>query len=210
MSEPGRKRLPLRWLTLAEIVGVIALAIAGLSYWDSHRDRQAQEQREDAADRQHAADAKAQAAREQAETAARAQKLTFLLTGTPNGPGDRIALQPAHGEQVVQTQTLWFPIVVRADKVETTGNPRIEAGWLEAGLRKAGGKAQAGRVPVAIETRFIEDGETKTDRSLYSVGYSFRGRLVGGPKLQLDGLSFVRRSVTGDLQAATDGMWIAR
>ena len=210
MNEPGRKRLPLRWLTLAEIVGVIALAIAGLSYWDSHRDRLAQEKREAVADRERAAQAKAQGARERAESAARVQKLAFLLTGTPDGAGDRIALQPAHPEQVVQTQTLWFPIVVRADRVETTGNPRIEAGWFEAGLRKAAGKAQQGRVPVAIETRFIEDGETKTDRSVYAVGYSFKGRLVGGPKLRLDGLSLSRRNVSGDPQAAADGMWIAR
>ncbi|MDB5456033.1 MAG: hypothetical protein JWP92_1618, partial [Caulobacter sp.] len=39
MSETSRKRLPLRWLTLAELVGVAALVIAGLGFWDSHRER---------------------------------------------------------------------------------------------------------------------------------------------------------------------------
>ena len=43
MSNAPRKRLPLRWLTLAEIVGVAALAIAGLGYWDSHRERRQQD-----------------------------------------------------------------------------------------------------------------------------------------------------------------------
>ena len=39
METPPKKRLPLRWLTLAEIVGLAALVIAGLGYWDSHRER---------------------------------------------------------------------------------------------------------------------------------------------------------------------------
>ena len=50
---PPKKRLPLRWLTLAEIVGVAALAIAGLGYWDSHRERLQQDQDRVAAERRH-------------------------------------------------------------------------------------------------------------------------------------------------------------
>jgi hypothetical protein len=41
MSQEGgrKKRAPLRWLTLAEFVGILAVAIAALGYWDSHRER---------------------------------------------------------------------------------------------------------------------------------------------------------------------------
>ena len=46
---PRKKRLPLRWLSLADLVGVAAVAIAALGYWDAHCER-AQTDRERAAD----------------------------------------------------------------------------------------------------------------------------------------------------------------
>ena len=36
---PTERRRRLRFLTLAELVGIAALVIAGLGYWDSHRER---------------------------------------------------------------------------------------------------------------------------------------------------------------------------
>lgn len=197
MSE--KKRLPLRWLTLAELVGVAALVIAGLGYWDAHRER-TQSDRE-----------RADAAREQ--KAERALKQSFLMLGTPDKDGAKVRLGTVHPEQVIQTQTLWFPAEVRADSVETTGNPRVEAGWIEDGLRKAvakaGGKSKRGRLPVAVVTTFIEDGQTRTDRAIYQLGYSLHPRVLLGARVELEGLTLARRGVTGDLQAAANGMWTA-
>lgn len=197
LSDSPRKRLPLRWLSLAEIVGVVAVVVAVLGYWDSHRER-TQESRE-----------KALAARErQVEARANALKQSFLMTGTLEGSGDRIRLASQRPEQVIQTQTIWFPKEVRAASVETTGNPRLEVGWVEDGLRK--GKTKEGRVPVGVLTVFIEDGLTKTDRAVYQVGYSLHGRTLRKDEVDLDGLSLARRDVTGDLQAAADNLWAAR
>jgi len=194
-----KKRLPLRWLTLAELVGVAALVIAGLGYWDAHRER-TQSDRE-----------RADAAREQ--KAERALKQSFLMLGTPDKDGAKVRLGTVHPEQVIQTQTLWFPAEVRADSVETTGNPRVEAGWIEDGLRKAvakaGGKSKRGRLPVAVVTTFIEDGQTRTDRAIYQLGYSLHPRVLLGARVELEGLTLARRGVTGDLQAAANGMWTA-
>jgi hypothetical protein len=89
-----------------------------------------------------------------------------------------------------------------------TGNPRLEVGWVEEGLRKA--KTKEGRVPVGVLTVFIEDGQTKTDRAVYQVGYSLHSRTLRKAKVELDGLSLARRGVTGDLQAAADTLWAAR
>ena len=183
---PPKKRLPIRWLTLGEILGVAAVAVAGLSYWDAHREHVA-------ADQAH-----------QAEIAGRQ---AFLMTGSVADHGGALRLTAAHPEQVIQTQTVWFPHALRGDSVETTGNPRIEAGWIEDGVRKAAGKAKAGRLPVAVQTVFIQDGETRTDRALYEVGYTLHPRLILGDKLDLEGLSLARRGVSGDLQAAADRMW---
>jgi len=186
MSDAPRKRLPIRWLTLGEFVGVAALVIAALGYWDAHRER--------------AAEAKAQ----QAQAAEMALKQTFLMTGAVDGAGDEVRLTSVNGDQVIQTQTVWFPKAVRADSVETTGNPRLEAHWIDEGLRKAAGKSKQGRLPVGVETSYIEDGQTKTDRSIYELGYSLRARFLQPDRVQLEGLSLARRGVTGDLQAAAD------
>ena len=204
---PPKKRPPLRMLSLAEIVGVAALVIAGLGYWDSHRERVQQDQeRAKAEAAQRRADAergKVQAQAAQQEAA----KHALLLIGAPaNG---ELRLQPTRPEQVIQTQVLWFPSNVRVDSVSTTGNPRIEAGWIEDKLRRAATAADH-QVPVAIETTFIEDGQTRTDRSLYMIGFSLRGRLVGGPKVVFEGLSLASHGVSGGLQAAANDLWINR
>jgi hypothetical protein len=191
-------KLPIRWLTLAEIVGVAALVIAGLGYWDNHRERIQ-------TDRERAAESRER----QAQARVSALKQTFVLTGSPSEPGDRIRISTVHPEQVIQTQELWFPAAVRADSVKTTGNPRIEAGWI-ARVAKADGKNKSGRVPVGVLTVFIEDGQTKTDRSVYYVGYSRQPRMLRADKISLEGLSLARRGVAGDLQKAADALWAAR
>ena len=84
MSDAPRKRLPIRWLTLGEFVGVAALVIAALGYWDAHRER--------------AAEAKAQ----QAQAAEMALKQTFLMTGAVDGAGDEVRLTSVNGDQVIQ------------------------------------------------------------------------------------------------------------
>lgn len=197
---PRKKRLPLRWLSLAELVGITAVVIAGLGYWDTHRER-AQTDRERAAE----------AREKQAEAKAGALKLSFLMTGTPEGDGERLRLATVHSEQVIQTQAVSFPAEIRGDAVQTTGNPRIEAGWFEGGLDRAlrarDDKRHQGRLPVGIATTFIEDGQTKTDQAIYLIGYSTHPRVLRSDKVEMEGLSLVRRGVGGDLQAAVDGLW---
>ena len=204
MSESGRKRLPLRWLTLGEIVAIVGLTIAALGYWDAHRDRVA-------TDAEKASAAREQKAQAQAAAKAGALKQSFLMTASPQGGGDLLRLTSVHPDQVIQTQALSFPAAIRPDAVQTTGNPRLESGWIEDGLARAlkarGDKSLKGRVPVGIVTTFIEDGETKTDRAVYLVGYSLKPRVLRAAKVQLEGMSLIRRGVDGDAQAAADGVW---
>ena len=204
MSETPKpkKRLPIRWLTLAEVVGLVAVVIAGLGYWDAHRGRALEERERAAAERERKAEARAGAL-----------KQTFLMTAAPQDSGDWLRLTSVHSDQVIQTQSLTFPTEVRADPVETTGNPRIEAGWFGAGLAKAekargrGGKVARGRLPVGIVTVYVEDGQTKTDRALYLLGYSLHPHVLRADRVELEGLSLVRRGVGENVQAAVDGLW---
>ena len=202
MSEgPPRRRLPIRWLTLAETVGILALIVAGLGWWDNHRERVEQDSERAAAARTQAVQARREAARS-----------TFLLVGELGDDGQRLRLRSAHADQVIQTQTLVFPAAVRGDTVETTGNPRIDRSWLEDGLKKADRdrKADPGeerRVPVGVVTTYVEAGEMKTDRSVYVVAYNLKNRLLRGSTVKLEGVSLLRRGVNGDLKAAVEAAW---
>ncbi len=202
-DDARRKRLPLRWLTLAEFVGVVAVVIAALGYWDNHRER-AQAQRD-----------KVSEARERAaEARAGALKQTFLMTGSPEAAGERLRLASTHPDQVIQTQAISFPSEVRGDGVQTTGNPRIEAGWFEGGLDKAlkahGDKRRSGRLPVGVVTTFIEDGQSKTDQAVYLLGYSLHPRMLRSDKAEMEGLSLSRHVAGPGLQAALDAAWAQR
>lgn len=196
--QPAPRRFRFTWLTLGELVGVVALVIAGLNFWESHREHVREDRLQAASDRR----------------AVVAQAL--LLTGAADGSGDRLRLQPARAGQVIQSQIVVLPTEVRTDAVSTTGDSRIERGWLEAGVRAAreriGDASAPGdrRLPVGLETVYLADGEAHTDRAIYDVGYLLQPRLIGGAKVQLEGLSLVRRGVNGDLRARVDAVWAAR
>ena len=183
---PAAKRRRLRWISLAELIGVLALLISAASYWDAHRDR----------------------VRAEAPTPAK-HLPPLLLTGTADVSRDALALKPASGDAVVQTQTLTFPAAVATDPVETTGNPRLEAGWIADGLRKAlPSRAGRGpRLPVGIVTTYVLDGDTRTDVALYDVGYSFRDRMLRSRLVELEGITLVRHLPMAQLKAAVEARW---
>jgi hypothetical protein len=181
------------WITLGEVIAVLGLAVAILSLWDSHQER-AREDRERAA-----------AARQAAGAA------VFTLRAEVEADGQRLRIAPVHDDAVIQSQTLVFPAKVRADPVRTTGDARIEAGWIEAGLRKVAPKTGHGdggdlSVPVGVATTYLVDGQTLTDQSIYLVGYTLKPRLLLGAKVELQGLSLARRGVAGDLRAKVEAM----
>ena len=188
MSEPPdtpaeAKRRRLRLISIAELVGVLAVGISALSYWDAHRERVA-------------AQAPAPAA-------------PLLLTATADAEGTRLVLRPARGESVIQTQTLTFPEALRSDPVETTGNSRIEASWIEAGLRRAvDDEAGTPRIPVGIVTTFENGGDIKRDAALYDVGYNFHQRLLRSRTVQLEGITLVSRVPAEKLKAAVEARWM--
>ncbi len=183
-----------RWATIGEVVGVCALMIAGLGYWDAHRERG-----------QEAARRTAEARREQARTA-------LVLTGEAQADGSRITLSTLGAGQAVQSQRYLFPKPVLGHPMEVTAaRPQIALAWFDGGLKVAvGGSTGEGVLPVGVVTRYIEDGEPREDRSLYAAGYAVRkAGLFGGRKATLLGLSLQKRGVSGDLQAAVEAAWKA-
>lgn len=187
-----------RWITVGEIVGVCALGVALLGYLDSRRERQ-----------------ETRVERTQ-ETKVQAARAALVLTAQASQDGARLTLSPMRPGQAVQSQRYLFPQAVLDHPMEVAAaQPQIDRAWIAAGLvraaKAAGGPASGeGALPVGVDTTYVEDGETRVDRSLYRLGYRVeRGGLFAGPKVVLQGLSLERRAVGGGLQPAVEARWKA-
>ncbi len=188
------------WITVGEVVAVLGLGLAGLNYWENHRDRE-------------------QTERQEAEKARTQSRSVFVMRGEADKDGERVMLEPTNPAQVIQTQRYLFPTaVLDRGKEIGAGRLQIDLAWFEDGLktslkaaRKTGAPLPKGeaRLPVGVITSYVEDGETRTDRSIYRIGYTAEPGLLGAVKLRLLGATLVRRGVTGDLQAAVDAAWRA-
>jgi hypothetical protein len=188
------------WLTVGEVVAVAGLALAALNYWDNRHDR-------------------AQAEREQAQARPRAKVPAFVMRGGVDEHGERVLLEPVDQGQVIQSQRYLFPSAVLDHAKEIgAGRPQVALAWFDDGLkrelkaaRKAGAPLPQGEaaLPIGVVTTYVEDGDLRTDRSLYRVGYAASPGLLGAVKLELQGVSLIRRGVTGDLQGAVDAQWRA-
>ncbi|MGZ8283397.1 MAG: hypothetical protein ACXWUN_10675 [Allosphingosinicella sp.] len=195
-AEAARTRR--RWLTLAEILGVAAVLISGLTLWNNYQQRTGEE-------------ADKAAERRQAQAAAQA----LLLRGTADRAGRRIDIAPADSAQTIQDQRILFPTALGVDPVETVSEPRIESGWFARALLRLRGEAAAGsgdaRLPVAIETSFFSDGTLHRDVALYDLGYRIEeGGLLEGDDVRLRGLARVEPVAPARARARHDARWRSR
>ena len=185
-----------RWITLGEVLAVLAVLISGLTLWNSWSERR---------DNQIAKSSDAERASSQAAT--------LVLTAADSGKSV-LALKPASDAQSVQSQKILFPSALGAAPAQTTGEPRIEAAWFDHKLIKARELAHLPdnsrgdeRLPVAIVTRFLVDGAAHEDVALYDIGYTRFGKTLSGHDVSLRGLSLVARMKAGSAQAKLDSRW---
>jgi hypothetical protein len=182
------------WLTVSEIVGVLALVIAGLNFWESRR--------------QHAEDVAKEQARIQAAVA-------FVAVGEADAEGRAIDLKPLKSVQAIQSERYDFPREILDHPVDITAErPRIQADWIAGGLKRALDAAHArstgeARLPVAIETSYVEEGDTHSDVSLYRIGFAWKRGFLGGWQIRLQGIALYRRNLDGDPVKAADARWTA-
>jgi len=191
-TQAEQKRQRRFWLTVSEVVGVLALGVAGLNFWESHHEHVAAEHHE-------AAQAQAQAA--------------FVMTGVADAAGEKIMIDPLKSAQAIQSQRYVFPAAILNHEMEVSAaQPQIDAAWIAAGLRKSLDAAHVkdageARLPVGVITTYVEDGDTRTDSSIYLVGYAYHPKFLAGMKITLQGLSLDRRGVKGDLRAEVNDRW---
>jgi hypothetical protein len=189
--EPSVRRRGRLWLTIGEVAAVVGVLIAGLNYWDSHREHVEETKR----------------------AIAPVAGPAFVLEASPVEGGRRLALKPVEPRHVIQSQHYIFPRDVLGHAVDlTAAAPRIDASWIAPGLNKALDAAHVrktgeARVPVAMVTTFLQDGEVRQDRSVYLIGYAWRGHFLGGREIVLQGLALQHRAASGDLQADVDRVW---
>jgi hypothetical protein len=185
-----------RWITLGELLAVVAVIISALTLWNSWSER-----------------SESRATKSAEERRASMRASTLILTAA-RVSASRLVLKPASSEQSVQSQTISFPTALGLAPAQTTGEPRIEASWFERPVKRA--RARAGlpddsrgdeRLPIAVTTRFVVDGEAHEDVALYDVGYTISGRWLVGHSIALRGLSLVSRMKNGDAQAILDERW---
>lgn len=185
-----------RWITLGEILAVIAVTISALTLWNSWSER---------------SESKAAKSAEVKQTSAKAARL--VLVAGKSGTRE-LALRPASAEQSVQSQRILLPSALKVAAVETTGEPRIEVSWFESALIRAREAAHLPddsrgdeRLPVAIVTRFLAGGNPHEDVALYDIGYTVRGRLLSGHSVTLRGVSFVSRVKPGSASSKLEERW---
>lgn len=188
-----------RWITLGEVLAVLAVLISGLTLWNSYSERSATE---------------TERAEEKQKQAAVSRTLLLKATGS----GKRLGLAAHDPAQAIQSQTIAFPTALGGASIETLIEPRIEAGWVKRAAKKAreaasdvGKISGDARLPIAITTRFVSGGESYTDTGIYDVGYKYDdGGLLGGSEVELRGLSLVERVEAGRAAARLDALWKGR
>jgi len=185
-----------RWITLGEILAVIAVLISGLTLWNSYSERSATE---------------AERAAEKKQQAAKSQALVLKAEGGRK----RIKLSAIDPGHALQSQSIAFPSSLGIDPIEGLVEPRIEAGWIKDAAKKAreagsGGRQEGdARLPVSIATRFVSGGQTYSDIAIYDVGYRRESGLLGS-EVDLLGLSLVERVSAKDAAARLDAIWRGR
>ncbi len=179
-----------RWITLGEVLAVVAVLISAATLWNSYSERKSAEAERSAAAQKE----------ERTETA-------LVLRARAEDEGRKLALEPVASDQVMQSQRLVFPSKLGLKPIETAGDARVEARWIADALKKVEAeRSTAGdlRVPVAIVSRFTGKSEVRQAAALYQLAYAREGHLLGGSSVRLRGLSLVERIRTNEAQAAAD------
>lgn len=181
-----------RWLTLAEVVAIAGVVIAGLTLWNNWQGREA--------------DQTARAEQQASATSAAHAGTLVTLHATVRDDGARLALSdPAH---TIQNIEIRFPSALDVSPQSSTLSPAIEASWFADALLKAasaGSADQQGRLPVLIAADYWDGGDHLSDSAIYDIVWQTHGRLLRGRVLRLRGIVLERRH--GATQAAVDARW---
>ena len=177
-----------RWVTLAEVVAVLGVLIAALTWWQGWSDRRANQAEKTAT------------AAEQAKERGRVD-----LSATVHDDGRELLLADAAHE--ISDATITWPTALASGVERPAGDPVVAVAPVEAALLKAsdgGADDRTGRVPVLITVTFLDGDARRTASGTYDVIWRTQGRLLRGRTLRFEGLRLLER---GGSAKRLDALW---
>ncbi|NJC33341.1 hypothetical protein GGR88_000815 [Sphingomonas jejuensis] len=177
-----------RWITLGEVLAVVAVVISGLTLWNSYSERSTA--------------AAEKAAERQSEQAAAA---SIVLSGRVEEDGEAISFSSANEGRVIQSLTVRFPSALGVSPVETLADARLDAGAFARAVRGAT-DAKRIRLPIAVEAVFTAGGDLHRATGLYQLGLERRDRLIGGDAIRISGVAYQGAAGRAP-QAEIDRLW---
>jgi hypothetical protein len=195
MSEtPEQRRRRLRWLTLGEIIAVIAVAISAVGLWKGWDDK-----------------------RETPVLVEKQVTVPLTLRAEPHGEGKAVSFEPVEPGHAVQSLDIRFPAALGTSAVDGSSDIRLSASYFEDALlgerdKRGAAKEPTGerQLPLLIATRYVENGTVREDRAIYALAYHVReGGLLSDRSLRLGAIRLVARG-PGASQAALDRRWASQ
>ena len=189
MSEtPDQAATRRRWITLAEVVAVAGVVIAGLTLYSNWADRRADD-----------------AVRIAAQSNEAREKARIDLTATVSDDGRILTL--ADDKHDITDMVLTFPKATGVTAQRPAGQPAIDARWFDDALLKltdGGADEKAGRLPVLISVSYVDGDSPRSASGLYDIVWRTKGRFLGGRTLKLEGIKLRQR---GGSLAALNSAW---
>ena len=167
MSEtPEQRRRRLRWLTLGEVLAVVAVAISALGLWKTWDGDQ----------------------RPTTTVVEQRRPIALTLRGKAADDGRTLEISAVEQTHALQSLTIALP---GKPAIDVGSDGQLAAGDVEAALGKTAEHARGTlRQPVRIKADYVEAGEMRHASGKYVLAYRWEGGgLFGGHSLRLTGLS---------------------
>lgn len=166
MSEtPEQQRRRLRWLTLAEFVGIAAVLISALGLWKSWHDN----------------DKPATAVIVKEKTA-----VPLALRGRVVDKGEAVTVSPVEPSHALDSAML----SANGHQINVGSDGSIAADEVQQLVGDVPKEQRSGSLVVTVSARYVEAGQDRRGGGRYRIGYRWTdGGLFGGRKLRLTAFS---------------------
>ncbi len=176
-----------RWVSLAEVVSVAGVAIAGLGLWvtwSDHRSEQAEKQTRSVTERR--------------------QNARYVVKSSVARNGD--ILVERDERHSLGDVSVTFPSALGIAP-QTSPTQTISRSWYERALLAAtdgGADRQTGKLPVLLTVSYWDNDSPRSTSGIYDIVWQTKGRLVLGRELKIEAL---RLRTPGATKATLEAAW---
>jgi hypothetical protein len=169
MSKESDRRARLRWITLGEAVAIAALIISALGLWLTWKQEPAPAQ--------------------PAKVIEERKPIPLKLRGHVEDEGRKLIIAPI--EESHALDSLVVKVTGEAESINVGSDGVLDASELQSVIGKPKDDVKGEqRLPVTIDTRYVEAGTDRRSTSNYVIRYEWEGGgLFGGRSVRLTGFS---------------------